>query len=604
MPPSTSSSSSSVARPGGTPARAASYKSRQLFRPEDLRRRREEQQVEIRRQARSEHTAKRRNLDTASGAMTDGDTTEDEDAVDAALELDHGIDSLHVIVEELRHGGPQKQIESVIKLRKLLSKEVEPPTDAIIQAGAVPLLVERLQSPSELLQFEAAWALTNIASGTSAHTEIVIMSGAVPYFIEMLAASESDDPLLEMFSRELKIGLMRNAVWTLSNLCRGKNPSPSWEVVAPAIPVLARLLYVDDDETVVDAMWTLSYLSDGDNTQITAVLESGPCPRLVELLHHSNTAVVTPTLRAVGNIVTGDDVQTEVAIAAGCIPAFGRLLHSNVEGIRKEACWAISNIAAGSPVQVQALVDANIFPPLINLMTTAEARTRKEACWAVSNASKSGLQRPELIRYLVTQGSIGPLCSMLNLRENQTIQVALDALANILRVGEDDKNERGPGATNIYAGYVEECGGLSTIHQLQHHPNNAIYKSCFTLIDTFFPDDDDGDAMAESAPDPGAQPTAAFVFQSDLATPSGGFTFGAPGPNGMPEVWEQAANELRPMREKGAVKRAKEVKSHWRNLKKTWKEAKELLNLSGFGWNEEGGKVTAQDDVWDELIKT
>ncbi|KAE8259570.1 hypothetical protein A4X13_0g928 [Tilletia indica] len=560
MPPSNSSSSSS-ARPGGTPARAASYKSRQLFRSEDLRRRREEQQVEIRRQARSEHNAKRRNLDVAAGALTDGDTTEDEDAVDAALELDQGVGSLHAIVEELRYGGPEKQIASVIKLRKLLSKEVEPPTDAIIQAGAVPLLAERLQSPSELLQFEAAWALTNIASGTSEHTDIVVMSGAVPHFIDMLAASESDEvreqaiwalgniagdkthnrdivlhhgimpPLLELFSRELKIGLLRNAVWTLSNLCRGKNPSPPWEAVAPAIPVLSKLLYVEDDETVADAVWTLSYLSDGDNTQITAVLESGPCPRLVELLGHSNRAVVTPTLRAVGNIVTGEDTQTDVAIAAGCIPAFGRLLHSGVELIRKEACWAISNIAAGTPMQVQALVDANIFPPLINLMTSAEARTRKEACWAVSNATKIGLLRPELIRYLVSQGCIGPLCSMLDLKENQTIQVALDALFHILRVGEDDKNERGPGSPNVYAGYVEECGGLIKIHQLQHHQNNAIYKACFTLIDTFFPDDEI-DEMAESAPDPAIEQTAAFVFQSDLSAPSGGFTFGVPASGG------------------------------------------------------------------------
>jgi len=496
--------------------------------------------------------------------MTDGDTTEDEDAVDAALEVDQSPEALRVIVEELRHGGHEKQTESVIKLRKLLSKEVDPPIDAIIQAGAVPLLAERLQSPSELLQFEAAWALTNIASGTSEQSDIVIESGAIPHFIGLLSASESPDvreqavwalgnlagdkprsrdivlshgimqPLLDLLSKELPVGILRNAVWALSNLCRGKNPTPPWEAVAPAIPVLSKLLYTDDDETIIDAVWALSYLSDGENVQITAVLESGPCPRLVQLLAHSKSSVVTPTLRAVGNIVTGDDSQTDVAIAAGCIPAFGRLLHSGSEAIRKEACWAISNIAAGSPHQVQALVDANIFPPLINLMTMAEARTRKEACWAVSNATKSGSQRPELIRYLVTQGSIGPLCSMLDSRENQTIQVALDALANILRVGEDDKNERGPGAMNVYAGYVEECGGMVKIHSLQNHPNNAIYKICFNLIDTFFPDDE-ADEMAESQPtvDAGYSNTAAFAFQSDLSAPTGGFTFGMPSSNDM-----------------------------------------------------------------------
>ena len=62
-----------------------------------------------------------------------------------------------------------------------------PPISKVIEAGVVPKFVELLSaSHRPNLQFEAAWALSNIASGTSDHTKCVVEHGAVLHLVRLM----------------------------------------------------------------------------------------------------------------------------------------------------------------------------------------------------------------------------------------------------------------------------------------------------------------------------------------------------------------------------------------------------------------------------------
>lgn len=504
--------------------RRTNFKNKGRFQSDELRRRRETHQVDLRKQKREEVLAKRRNY--ADGA-TVNDSEDDDDvddfgllaATDELLFYGKLAQDLPKMMEMIQLADFDNQLSATVKFRQVLSREHNPPIDLVIQSGVIPTLVEFMKDAHpDMLQLEAAWALTNIASGSSEQTRVVVESGAVPFFVQLLYSQSLEvkeqaiwalgnvagdsttyrdfvlqsgamEPVLLLFNTT-KMSLIRTATWTLSNLCRGKNPQPDWNVVQQAIPTLAKLIYSVDAETLVDASWAVSYLLDGPTEAIQAVIDARIPHRLVELLDHESTLVQTPALRAIGNIVTGNDVQTQVMINAGVLHHLAPLLNSPKETLRKEACWTISNITAGNSEQIQAVIDANLIPPIIRLLAQGDYKTKKEACWAISNASSGGLTNPDQIRYLVNQGCIKPLCDLLGVADSKIIEVTLDSLMNILKVGELDKDRR-HAANNEYAIFIEEAGGMEKIFHCQTNSNENIYNKAYTIIEKYFGEEDE-----------------------------------------------------------------------------------------------------------------
>lgn len=511
---------------------------------DENRQKRVEVTVQLRKQTRDEQVMKRRGAvgDVASKPDENTNATNNtmtiENRADASLkatDLQTRIKNIPNLSEALHSNDAGRQLEAAIEFRKLLSIEKNPPIQLVINANVVPRLVALLGcAQNETLQFEAAWTLTNIASGTSEHTQHIINHGAIQAFIQLLLSPNAevreqavwalgniagDSPqfrdyviqaggvpgLLSVFRNDAKLSMIRNATWSVSNLCRGK-PQPKLEQIHHVLPMLAKLVMMDDVEVITDATWALSYISDDtgpSNNKIQAVIDHGVLPRLVQCLNHHQTSVQVPALRCIGNIVTGDDRQTSAALACNPLPYILNLLSHRKKGIKKEACWTVSNITAGNVEQIQRVIDANLIPPLVAMLRDESFDIQKEAAWAISNATSGGT--PAQIKLLVDHGVIPALCNLFSCSDAKIIMVALEGVENILKSGK--KEAARSCSINPYIDAIEECGGLDGLENCQRHDNEDIYERAVRMLREHFESEE-----AEETSGPAVTATNQFSF--------------------------------------------------------------------------------------------
>ena len=79
--------------------------------------------------------------------------------------------------------------------------------------------------------------------------------------------------------------------------------------------------------------------------------------------------------------------------------------------------------------------------------------------------------------------------------------VCLEALENILKVGEAVKSSGLTGDENLFGILVEDAGGLEKIENLQSHDNDDIYQKAVKILEEFWTEDDDEEEGNNEIPD-------------------------------------------------------------------------------------------------------
>ncbi|XP_070586834.1 importin subunit alpha-1-like isoform X1 [Erythrolamprus reginae] len=465
----------------------------------EIRRRKIEVTIELRKARKDEQILKRRNL----CLLAEDSLTPEKDEKNAGTEI-----SLLDIVQLIESDDLFLQLKAAQAVRKMLSKHKNPPIDEVIDSGVIPKLVEFLYYHNiPNLQFESAWSLTNIASGTSEQTKAVVDANGVQGLVVLLSSPHIHlceqsvwalgniagdgpicrdilisfgviPPILSLVMPSTPVGFLRNIAWTLSNLCRNKNPHPPLEAVKQMLPTLTCLLQYKDKDIISDTCWAMSYLTNGSNHRIQIVVETGILSRLVELLFTNDLPILTPALRAVGNVVTGTDEQTQMAIDAGILSILPQLLRHSKPLIQKEAAWTLSNIAAGPCSQIQQLITCGLLPSLVEVLAQGDYKAQREGVWAVANFTMGGTVQQ--VGTMIRAGVLKPLLDLLSAKDSNTVLLILDCLANFFRAADR------LGETEKLSLLVEELEGVEKIEALQTHENAMIYRASQALIANYF----------------------------------------------------------------------------------------------------------------------
>jgi importin subunit alpha-1 len=287
------------------------------------------------------------------------------------------LERLHMMVKGIMGNDPVVQTKCTFRFRRLLSRVKNPQIQNVIDAGVVPRFVEFLKrDDNPMLQFEAAWALTNITAGTSDHTKAVMEAGAVPIFVRLLSSPNDDvrEQAIWVIGKEKP-----NRMMICNNCMNERKLTSIYDSLHCPLPFFLRI-------TKIKTSTTTGNIAGDSPTCRDLVLQAGAMqPLLQQLRKSANLTILRYATWTLSNFCRGKP-KPDFKMVQPSLPTLSQLMFSLDDEVLKHACWALSYLSDGPNENIQAVIDVGVCPRrLVKLLLNPSPAVQTPALSTVGN---------------------------------------------------------------------------------------------------------------------------------------------------------------------------------------------------------------------------
>lgn len=491
----------------------------QSFNSDKLKRKREEDIVELRKQKRTEQAVKKRFLIKNSKEVSSEPYIQGSEYISFSQSLLtkdlsnkcpellnpdlSSSERLFILIKYIQEiENPPDLLDPIKTLRLILSQDRVCPIHLFMNTGISSKLINSLSIGIKDLQIECLWCLINLASGPLHVIQKLIDNRIKEPLMKLLSSDNSElldhtiwcignlvgdpscprlalvelVPLLAELINKTPQNKWNSIIWALSNFCRGKQ-CISREATQQVLRIIPKVLKTYDDDLVTDCCWTLSYISTSEFERIQDIIDLEILGNLVGILKLEPGRFTLPCLRTLGNILWGSNDQEQKILDLGFLNCVNKLLTQNKIALKKETLWMLSNITAGSDEQIKQVLDHPCMRIVLKCLEDPDIEIKNEAAWVVSNATNA--QDKNLVLKIYEIGAFPLICEFLNDGNSKVIMVVLEGIDNLLWAGLSNEG-------NEMALKFDEIGGLAKMEALQHSQNLMVYSKVVEIMEKYW----------------------------------------------------------------------------------------------------------------------
>ncbi|CAN4091555.1 unnamed protein product [Withania somnifera] len=269
--------------------------------------------------------------------------------------------------------------------------------NVIVDCGAVPALVQHLQTPPHVSEVEgshmpyehevekgSAFTLGLLAIKPE-HQQLIVVAGALPHLVNLLKRHRDAQN-----SRAVN-GVIRRAADAVTNLAHENSSIKTRVRIEGGIPPLVELLeFVDSkvQRAAAGSLRTLAFKNDENKNQI---VECSALPTLILMLRSEDAALHYEAVGVIGNLVhSSPNIKKEVLLAGALQPVIG-LLSSSCSESQREAALLLGQFAATDSDCKIHIVQRGAVPPLIGMLQSPDAQLREMSAFALGRLAQDNV---------------------------------------------------------------------------------------------------------------------------------------------------------------------------------------------------------------------